>query len=196
MRYAKPVVFIAAIVALAAAHYSFCRFTADYYLNVGISLSKIHRYADSLIFYDKAIMLNPSNPMPYYFKVMAHYDRFEAGDYDKGIATAKQLEKICPNYVQIHYQEAQLHIKRYHQWRGSEYLDLALASLEEEKNINPTFSLAYYQKALVYLIKKQPAKAKAEYKEYLSGKACGHPHKSDFATNAIKLIDKQYGNMP
>jgi O-antigen ligase/tetratricopeptide (TPR) repeat protein len=170
-------------------------FKADIHHNIAIFFSKERRWDEALHHYFKVRQLNPNFVMSVYFMGNVYNDRLDMNrvdnprwgdargqardDYERAIDAYNEVRKLAPNYVQMHHQVGNLHLKRAEyamsQGRKDEaevYLDRAMIRYRLYQAIDPVFPQNYYRIAQIYMIRKDYTAAMKTYEELIDAPQC------------------------
>jgi tetratricopeptide (TPR) repeat protein len=90
-----------------------------------------------------------------------------------------EVRKLAPNYVQMHHQIGNLHLRRA-EWatnngrpdEGEKYLDKALIRFKLYHQIDPVFAPNFYRMAQIYMIRKQYDLAVKTYQALIDAERC------------------------
>ena len=157
-------------------------FKADIHHNIAIYFSKERRWDAAVANYIIVNRLNPDFVMAKYFLGNVFNDRFDMtprnvpqwgdeprgaamDDYERALYWYNEVRRLAPNYVQMHHQVGNLHLRRA-QWaadqgrhdEAAKYLDLALNRFKLYRAVDPVFPPNYFRMAQVHMIKAQTAK--------------------------------------
>lgn len=161
--------------------------------------SKERRWEQALQDYYKVNELNPNFVMALYFMGNVYNDRFDMrkinnpawgdkegqvrDDYERALDAYDKVRRLAPNYVQMHHQVGNLHLKRA-EWalnngRADEaphYMERAMTRYKMYQAIDPVFSPNYYRIGQIYMWKKQFDMAAKVYEENIRAEKCqAHP---------------------
>ncbi|MCX5797438.1 MAG: tetratricopeptide repeat protein [Elusimicrobia bacterium] len=155
-------------------------FKADVNHNIAIYFSKDRHWDEALAHYLKVRTLNPNFVMSMYFMGNVYNDRFnmnkvynpgwgDAGnaprdDYERALDSYEYVRQFAPNYVQMHHQVGNLHMRRA-EWAMSQgrveesdrYLRKALTRFYMYQAIDPVFEPNYFRIGQIYMIWAQRA---------------------------------------
>jgi O-antigen ligase/tetratricopeptide (TPR) repeat protein len=155
-------------------------FKADVHHNIAIYFSKERRWDDALGNYLIVKKLNPNFVMSMYFMGNVYNDRFNMNkiynpgwgdkdnvprdDYERALDSYDYVRRLAPNYVQMHHQVGNLHMRRA-EWamnngrpqEAEQYLDKALTRFYLYQAIDPVFEPNYHRIGQIYMIRGQTA---------------------------------------
>jgi O-antigen ligase/tetratricopeptide (TPR) repeat protein len=155
-------------------------FKADVHHNIAIYFSKERRWDDALANYLVVKKLNPNFVMSMYFMGNVYNDRFDMrkaynpgwgdtnnvprDDYERALDSYEYVRQFAPNYVQMHHQVGNLHMRRA-EWAMSQgradeadlYLRKALTRFYMYQAIDPVFEPNYFRIGQIYMIWAQRA---------------------------------------
>jgi len=155
-------------------------FKADVHHNIAIYFSKERRWDDALANYLIVKKFNPNFVMSMYFMGNVYNDRFDMrkvcnpgwgdinnvprDDYERALDSYEYVRQLAPNYVQMHHQVGNLHMRRA-EWAMSQgrveeadlYLRKALTRFYMYQAIDPVFEPNYFRIGQVYMIWAQRA---------------------------------------
>ncbi|MDD5629670.1 MAG: O-antigen ligase family protein, partial [Elusimicrobia bacterium] len=155
-------------------------FKADVHHNIAIYFSKERRWDDALANYLKVRAFNPNFVMSMYFMGNVYNDRFDMrniynpgwgdtgevprDDYERALDAYEYVRRLAPNYVQMHHQVGNLHMRRA-EWSMSQgradeadrYLKKALTRFYLYQAVDPVFEPNYFRIGQVYMIWAQRA---------------------------------------
>ncbi|UPT74100.1 MAG: tetratricopeptide repeat protein [Elusimicrobiota bacterium] len=170
-------------------------FRADIHHNVAIYFSKERNWAPAVGNYLIVHKLNPEFVMSKYFLGNVFNDRFNMtkaylpdwgdtnnearDDYERALYWYDQVRRLSPNYVQMHHQIGNLHLRRA-EWansngrpdEASKYLDMAMTRFKLYYQIDPVFPPNYYRMGQVHMIRKEYDKAIAVYRGLIEAGRC------------------------
>lgn len=170
-------------------------FKADVHHNVAIYFSKEKQWDLAISNYLTVSKLNRDFVMAKYFLGNVYNDRFDMrklynpnwgdrdnqpmDDYDRALYWYNEVRRLSPNYVQMHHQVGNLHMRRA-QWaadngrpqESEKFLDLAMKRFRLYRQIDPVFPPNYYRIAQIHLIRKQYDEAIRVYEELIEARAC------------------------
>jgi tetratricopeptide (TPR) repeat protein len=173
-------------------------FKADIHHNVAIYFSKERNWDAAVGNYLIVNKLNPDFVMAKYFLGNVFNDRFNMtkiyepkwgdtdnvalDDYERALYWYNEVRRLSPNYVQMHHQVGNLHLRRA-QWaqdpanhrppeEGQHYLDLALNRFRMYQAIDPVFPPNYYRMAQIYILEKKYDDAIKAYEELIDAEKC------------------------
>jgi len=170
-------------------------FKADIHHNVAIYFSKERQWEPAVGNYLIVNKLNPDFVMSKYFLGNVFNDRFNMtksylpgwgdtgnvphDDYERAMYWYEEVRKLAPNYVQMHHQIGNLHMRRA-EWatnngrpeEAQKYLDAALIRFKLYHEIDPVFAPNYYRMAQIYMIRKQYDLAIKTYHELIDAQEC------------------------
>ena len=192
-------------------------FKADIHHNVAIYFSKERNWDAAVGNYLIVNRLNPDFVMAKYFLGNVFNDRFNmtkiynpawgdkdnvaVDDYERAVYWYNEVRRLSPNYVQMHHQVGNLHMRRA-QWaldqhrdaEAQKYMDLAMNRFRLYEQIDPVFPPNYYRMAQIYMMRQQYDKAIDTYKALIDAQSCAVDPKlleSDFLRGTI-LSYQQY----
>jgi O-antigen ligase/tetratricopeptide (TPR) repeat protein len=192
-------------------------FKADIHHNVAIYFSKERNWDAAVGNYLIVNKLNPDFVMAKYFLGNVFNDRFDMtkvyvpkwgdtdnvpmDDYERALYWYNEVRRLSPNYVQMHHQVGNLHLRRA-QWaldnhrpdEAQKYLDLAINRFRLYQQIDPVFPPNYYRMAQVYIMEKKYDLAIQTYDELIDAEACAVDPKllkNDFLRRSL-LSYQQY----
>ncbi|MBI4371715.1 MAG: O-antigen ligase family protein [Elusimicrobia bacterium] len=173
-------------------------FKADMHHNVAIAYSKERQYDAAIANYLIVNKLNPDFVMAKYFLGNVFNDRFDMrrthnpawgdsgdapwDDYDRAVHWYNEVRRRAPNYVQMHHQVGNLHLRRA-QWamdpnnhrppeEAQKYLDLAMNRYRLYRQIDPVFAPNFYRMGQIHMMRKQHDEAARDYADLIAAKAC------------------------
>ncbi len=171
-------------------------FKADIHHNVAIYFSKERNWDAAVANYLIVNRLDPNFVMAKYFLGNVFNDRFDMtkvynpawgdtdnvprDDYERALYWYNEVRRLAPNYVQMHHQVGNLHMRRA-QWaidhhrpdaEVQHFLDLALTRYRLYEEIDPVFPPNYYRMAQIYLMRRQYDKAIQTYDNLIMARAC------------------------
>ncbi|MBI4061188.1 MAG: O-antigen ligase family protein [Elusimicrobia bacterium] len=170
-------------------------FKADIHHNVAIYFSKERQWEPAVGNYLIFNKLNPDFVMSKYFLGNVFNDRFNMtkaylpnwgdtdnvprDDYERAMYWYDEVRKLAPNYVQMHHQIGNLHLRRA-EWatnngrpeEAQKYLDMALIRFKLYYQIDPVFAPNYYRMAQIYMIRKQYDLAAKTYQAFIDADRC------------------------
>jgi O-antigen ligase/tetratricopeptide (TPR) repeat protein len=185
-------------------------FRADVHHNIAIYFSKDHEWAPAISNYLMVNKLNPDFVMSKYFLGNVFNDRFNMtkvamsdwgdpaapcpvtpdspsgtcvqpmDDYERALYWYNEVRRLSPNYVQMHHQVGNLHMRRA-QWaidnhhpqeEVDHYLDLAMNRFRLYEEVDPVYAPNYYRIAQIYMMRRQFPEAIRTYREYIAAQAC------------------------
>ena len=170
-------------------------FKADIHHNVAIYFSKERNWDAAVANYLIVNRLNPDFVMAKYFLGNVFNDRFNmtkvynpnwgdldaipADDYERALHWYNEVRRLSPNYVQMHHQVGNLHLRRA-QWamdnkhpeQAAKYLDLALNRYRLYQAIDPVFAPNYYRMGQLYMTRRQYDEAIKVYEELIGAPQC------------------------
>ena len=189
-------------------------FKADIHHNVAIYFSKERNWDAAVSNYLIVDKLNPDFVMAKYFLGNVFNDRFDMAkiyepkwgdtndvardDYERALCWYNEVRRLSPNYVQMHHQVGNLHLRRA-QWaqdpanrrppeEARKYLDLAINRFRLYQQIDPVFAPNFYRLAQAYLLEKRYDEAIKTYEELIDAEKCAVDPKllaDDFLRNTI-----------
>jgi len=163
-------------------------FKADVHHNIAIYFSKERRWDDALANYLVVKKLNPNFVMSMYFMGNVYNDRFNMNkvynpgwgdidnvprdDYERALDSYECVRRLSPNYVQMHHQVGNLHMRRA-EWamnngRPQEaqiYLKRALTRFYMYQAVDPVFEPNYQRLGQIYMIWGQAAQSQGRTAE-------------------------------
>ncbi|MDO8756639.1 MAG: hypothetical protein Q7J64_01390, partial [Elusimicrobiota bacterium] len=139
--------------------------------------------------------LNPDFVMSKYFLGNVFNDRFNMtkaylpnwgdtnnephDDYERALYWYDQVRQLAPNYVQMHHQIGNLHLRRAdwatnngHPEDAAKYLEMALTRFKLYYQVDPVFAPNFYRMAQVYMIRKQYDLAIKTYQALIDAQRC------------------------
>lgn len=155
-------------------------FKADVHHNIAIYFSKERRWDDALANYLTVKALNPNFVMSMYFMGNVYNDRFDMrkvynpgwgdtnetprDDYERALDSYEYVRRLAPNYVQMHHQVGNLHMRRA-EWAVSQgrfdeadsYFRKALTRFYMYQAIDPVFEPNYFRIGQIYMLWAQRA---------------------------------------
>jgi|CXWL01.1.fsa_nt_gi putative inorganic carbon (HCO3(-)) transporter len=170
-------------------------FKADIHHNIAIYFSKERQWEPAVGNYLIVDKLNPDFVMAKYFLGNVFNDRFNMtktyapnwgdkdnvphDDYERALYWYDRVRQLAPNYVQMHHQIGNLHLRRA-QWasdnghpeESDKYLDMALTRFKLYHQLDPVFPANYYRTAQIYMIRKQYDKAVETYQALMDAPGC------------------------
>ena len=170
-------------------------FKADVHHNIAIFFSKDRRWEEALYNYEQVKKLNPNFVMSQYFTGNVFNDRFNMDkvynprwgdkdnvprdDYERAMDAYDAVRRLAPNYVQMHHQVGNLHLRRA-EWAANrgmkeeaeKYLDMALNRYRLYEQIDPVFPHNYYRIGQVYMIRKDWKNAVKAYEDFINAEKC------------------------
>lgn len=173
-------------------------FKADIHHNVAIYFSKERQWDAAVANYLIVNKLNPDFVMSKYFLGNVFNDRFNMtkvynpnwgdrdnvpqDDYERALYWYNEVRRLSPNYVQMHHQVGNLHMRRA-QWamdpanhrppeEVQKYLDLALNRFRLYQQIDPVFPPNYYRMGQIYIMRKQYDMAIKTYEDLIEAGPC------------------------
>jgi len=171
-------------------------FRADVHHNIAIFFSKDHEWQPAISNYLMVTKLNPDFVMAKYFLGNVFNDRFNMtkvamkdwgdptpepmDDYERALYWYNEVRRLSPNYVQMHHQVGNLHMRRA-QWaidnhrppeEVEHYLDLALNRFRLYEEIDPVYAPNYFRIAQIYTMRRQFPEAIRTYRELIEARAC------------------------
>jgi O-antigen ligase/tetratricopeptide (TPR) repeat protein len=170
-------------------------FKADIHHNVAIYFSKERQWEPAVANYLIVNKLNPDFVMSKYFLGNVFNDRFNMtkaylpnwgdtdnvphDDYERAMYWYDEVRKLAPNYVQMHHQIGNLHLRRAewatnngHPEEAAKYLDMALTRFKLYYQIDPVFAPNYYRMAQVYMVQKRFDLAAKTYQALIDADRC------------------------
>ncbi|MBI2787166.1 MAG: O-antigen ligase family protein [Elusimicrobia bacterium] len=191
----NPVVPLLVLAMLAPLYQFWGYFKADIHHNVAIYFSKERQWEPAVGNYLIVNKLNPDFVMSKYFLGNVFNDRFNMtkaylpnwgdtdnvprDDYERAMYWYEEVRKLAPNYVQMHHQIGNLHLRRA-EWatnngrpeEAQKYLDMAMVRFKLYYQIDPVFAPNYYRMAQIHMIRKQFDLAVKAYQAYIDALRC------------------------
>lgn len=194
----NPVVPMIALACLQPLYLFWGYFKADIHHNVAIYFSKERQWDAAIGNYLIVNKLNPDFVMAKYFLGNVFNDRFNMtkiynpnwgdkdnvpmDDYERALYWYNEVRRLSPNYVQMHHQVGNLHMRRA-QWasdpanhrppeEAERYLDLAMTRFRLYQAVDPVFAPNYYRIAQIYMMRKQYDKAVETYEALIDAEKC------------------------
>ncbi|OGR92476.1 MAG: hypothetical protein A2V88_01050 [Elusimicrobia bacterium RBG_16_66_12] len=191
----NPVISLLILAMLAPLNLFWGYFKADIHHNVAIYFSKERNWDAAVANYLIVNKLNPDFVMAKYFLGNVFNDRFNMtkiynpnwgdrddaprDDYERAVYWYNEVRRLSPNYVQMHHQVGNLHLRRA-QWamdnkrpeEGAKYLDLALNRYRLYQEIDPVFAPNYYRMGQLYMMRRQYDEAIQVYEELINAPQC------------------------
>ncbi|MBI2386181.1 MAG: O-antigen ligase family protein [Elusimicrobia bacterium] len=191
----NPVVPMLVLAMLAPLYQFWGYFKADIHHNVAIYFSKERQWEPAVGNYLIVNRLNPDFVMSKYFLGNVFNDRFNMtkaylpnwgdtdnlprDDYERAMYWYEEVRKLAPNYVQMHHQIGNLHLRRA-EWatnngrpqEAEKYLDMAMVRFKLYYQIDPVFAPNYYRMAQIHMIRKQFDLAVKAYQAYIDAERC------------------------
>ena len=210
----NPVVPMIVLVMLQPLYLFWGYFKADIHHNVAIYFSKERNWDAAIGNYLVVNKLNPDFVMAKYFLGNVFNDRFNMtkiyepkwgdkdnvamDDYERALYWYNEVRRLSPNYVQMHHQVGNLHLRRA-QWaqdpsnhrppeESQHYLDLAIKRFRMYEAIDPVFPPNFYRLAQVYILEKKYDEAIKVYERFIDAGQCAADPKllaHDFLRNTI-----------
>ena len=173
-------------------------FKADIHHNVAIYFSKERQWDAAVSNYLTVNKLNPDFVMAKYFLGNVFNDRFNMtkvynpiwgdldnqprDDYERALFWYNEVRRLSPNYVQMHHQVGNLHLRRA-QWAQDpanhrppeevqKYLDLALNRFYLYQQIDPVFPPNFYRMAQIFIMRQQYDRAIKTYEDLIAANQC------------------------
>jgi len=170
-------------------------FKADIHHNVAIYFSKERQWEPAVANYLIVNRLNPDFVMSKYFLGNVFNDRFNMtkanlpnwgdtdgaahDDYERAMYWYDEVRKLAPNYVQMHHQIGNLHLRRA-EWatnngqpqEAAKYLEMALTRFKLYYQIDPVFGPNYYRMAQVYMVQRKFDLAAQTYQAFIDADRC------------------------
>ncbi len=170
-------------------------FKADIHHNVAIYFSKERNWDAAVGNYLIVNKLNPDFVMAKYFLGNVFNDRFNMtkvynpnwgdtdnvpmDDYERALYWYNEVRRLSPNYVQMHHQVGNLHLRRA-QWaldnkrpeEARKYMDLAINRFRLYRQIDPVFPPNYYRMAQVYIMEQRYDDAIRTYEALIDAEEC------------------------
>jgi tetratricopeptide (TPR) repeat protein len=194
----NPIVPLIVFVSLQPLYLFWGYFKADIHHNVAIYFSKERQWDAAVSNYLIVNKLNPDFVMAKYFLGNVFNDRFNMtkvynpiwgdkdniplDDYERALYWYNEVRRLSPNYVQMHHQVGNLHMRR-SQWaqdpanqrppqEAEKYLDLALNRFLLYQQIDPVFAPNYYRIGQIYMMRKQYDLAIENYAALIMAQKC------------------------
>lgn len=194
----NPVVPMIALACLNPLYLFWGYFKADIHHNVAIYFSKERQWDAAIANYLIVDKLNPDFVMAKYFLGNVYNDRFNMtkiynpnwgdkdnvpmDDYERALYWYNEVRRLSPNYVQMHHQVGNLHMRRA-QWaadpanhrppeEAEHYLDLAMTRFKLYRAIDPVFAPNYYRIGQIHMMRKQFDQAIATYRALIDAEKC------------------------
>lgn len=191
----NPVVPLLVLAMLAPLYQFWGYFKADIHHNVAIYFSKERQWEPAVGNYLIVNKLNPDFVMSKYFLGNVFNDRFNMtkaylpnwgdtdnlprDDYERAMYWYEEVRKLAPNYVQMHHQIGNLHLRRA-EWatnngrpeEAQKYLDMAMTRFKLYYQIDPVFAPNYYRMAQIHMIRRQFDLAVKDYQAYIDALRC------------------------
>jgi putative inorganic carbon (HCO3(-)) transporter len=191
----NPVVPMLVLAMLAPLYQFWGYFKADIHHNVAIYFSKERQWEPAVGNYLIVNRLNPDFVMSKYFLGNVFNDRFQMtkiylpnwgdtdnvprDDYERAMYWYEEVRKLAPNYVQMHHQIGNLHLRRA-EWatnngrpeEAQKYLDMAMVRFKLYYQIDPVFAPNFYRMAQIHMIRKQFDLAVKAYQAYIDALRC------------------------
>ena len=210
----NPVVPLLVLVTLQPLYLFWGYFKADIHHNVAIYFSKERNWDAAVGNYLVVNKLNPDFVMAKYFLGNVFNDRFNMtkvyeprwgdkdnvpmDDYERALYWYNEVRRLSPNYVQMHHQVGNLHLRRA-QWaqdpanhrppeESLHYLDLAINRFRMYQQIDPVFPPNFYRLAQVYILEKKYDEAIKVYEQFIDAEKCAADPKllaNDFLRRTI-----------
>ncbi|MBI3565140.1 MAG: O-antigen ligase family protein [Elusimicrobia bacterium] len=210
----NPVVPMIALACLNPLYLFWGYFKADIHHNVAIYFSKERQWDAAIANYLIVDKLNDDFVMAKYFLGNVFNDRFNMtkiynpnwgdkdnvpmDDYERALYWYNEVRRLSPNYVQMHHQVGNLHMRRA-QWaqdpnnhrppeEAEHYLDLAMTRFKLYQAIDPVFAPNYYRMGQIYMMRKQFDKAIETYQALIDADKCAVAPRllaKDFLRNTI-----------
>src|SRR3569832_2236110 len=173
-------------------------FKADIHHNVAIYFSKERIWDAAIGNYLIVNKLNPDFVMAKYFLGNVFYDRFNMtkiyepkrgdkdnvamDDYERALYWYNEVRRLSPNYVQMHHQVGNLHLRRA-QWAQApanhrppeevqRYLALSIRRFRMYEAIDPVFPPNFYRMAQVYILERKHDEAIKTYERFIDASQC------------------------
>ncbi|MDE2489838.1 MAG: O-antigen ligase family protein [Elusimicrobia bacterium] len=187
-------------------------FKGDIHHNIGIYFSKEHNWDAAIANYLVVTKLDPNFVMAKYFLGNVFNDRFNMtktympqwgdkdnvpeDDYERALYWYNEVRREAPNYVQMHHQVGNLHMRRA-QWaidnhrpdaEVQKYLSLALTRFQMYQAIDPVFAPNFFRMGQIYMMRKQYDMAIQTYEDYIQAPWCAVDPKlmkNDFLRNTL-----------
>jgi O-antigen ligase/tetratricopeptide (TPR) repeat protein len=210
----NPVIPLIVLVSLQPLYLFWGYFKADIHHNVAIYFSKERQWDAAIANYITVDKLNPDFVMAKYFLGNVFNDRFNMtkiynpnwgdkdnvpmDDYERALYWYNEVRRLSPNYVQMHHQVGNLHMRRA-QWaqdpnnhrppeEAEKYLDLAMTRFRLYQAVDPVFAPNYFRIGQIYMMRKQFDSAIQTYEALIDADKCAvEPSllKNDFLRRTI-----------
>ena len=191
----NPVISLLILAMLSPLNLFWGYFKADIHHNVAIYFSKERNWDAAVANYLIVNKLNPDFVMAKYFLGNVFNDRFnmtkvynpnwgDSGDvprddYERAVYWYNEVRRLSPNYVQMHHQVGNLHLRRA-QWamdnkrpeEAAKYLDLAVNRYRLYQAIDPVFAPNYYRMGQLYMMRQQYDEAIQVYADLIAAPQC------------------------
>ncbi|MFI5360602.1 MAG: O-antigen ligase family protein [Elusimicrobiota bacterium] len=194
----NPVVPMLVLAMLQPLYFFWGYFKADIHHNVAIYFSKERNWDAAVGNYLIVDKLNPDFVMAKYFLGNVFNDRFNMtkvyepkwgdkdnapeDDYERALYWYNEVRRLSPNYVQMHHQVGNLHLRRA-QWaqdpanhrppeEAQHYLDLAMNRFRLYQQIDPVFAPNFFRMAQIYILEKKYDEAIRVYDDLIDAEKC------------------------
>ncbi len=192
----NPVVPLIVLACLQPLYLFWGYFKADIHHNIAIYFSKERQWDAAVANYLIVNRLNTDFVMAKYFLGNVFNDRFNmtkiynpnwgdrdnvaVDDYERALYWYNEVRRLSPNYVQMHHQVGNLHMRRA-QWaidshhpqdEVNHYLDLALNRFRLYQQVDPVFGPNYIRIAQIYMMRKQFDQAIETYTALIDAEKC------------------------
>ncbi len=170
-------------------------FKADIHHNVAIYFSKERQWEPAVANYLIVNQLNPDFVMSKYFLGNVFNDRFNMtkvnlpnwgdmdgqphDDYERALYWYDAVRRLAPNYVQMHHQIGNLHLRRAewaqnngHPEESAKYLEMAMTRFKLYYQVDPVFAPNYYRMAQIHMIRKEYDQAAGVYRALINAERC------------------------
>ncbi len=143
----------------------------DVYLGIGACYQAMERYDDAIIYYNKAIVLDSSNPTSYYFLGLAYYYKKDYNKAETALKKALELDNINPDIIDA-YKSLKFAQSEEEMNKGIALFDTNKTA-EALQKFNKAITLcnengyAYYYRGLAYDSQGSNSKAISDYKKAL-----------------------------
>ena len=191
----NPVVPMLVLAMLAPLYQFWGYFKADIHHNVAIYFSKERQWEPAVSNYLIVHRLNPDFVMAKYFLGNVFNDRFNMtkaylpnwgdtdnvprDDYERAMYWYEEVRKLAPNYVQMHHQIGNLHLRRA-EWASNngrpdearKYLDMAMTRFKLYYQIDPVFAPNFYRMGQIHMVRQEYDLAVKAYQAYIDAERC------------------------
>ncbi len=170
-------------------------FKADIHHNIAIYFSKERNWDQALANYFEVNRLNPDFAMSLYFEGNVFNDRFDMrkiynpawgdkngvarDDYERALDAYNEVRRLAPNYVQMHHQVGNLHMKRAewalqngHPEQVPYFLNRALTRFRMYRAIDPVYEPNYVRMGQIFMMEKRYDLAARVYQDYINADKC------------------------